>query len=580
MLPQSIVIRNFRSIGNRGFELTNLNKINIIIGRNNSGKSNIIRAISMIKAILGGDKSIKNSDFDRLDYHNANEDTPFSFDIEISLPNSPITNSIAQQFKINTLKYTIEFSDSRPKIKSTTFSIPEDLDDQRDTPLDKQLWSEAQRHYQSLPSRMISPTDSEIIMNWNSAIEKSFNSYINNSIQEINIIPEFRQIKSGDNYDFNGDNLIETLARFKDPLPGHDDDILKFQKIESFTKNLLHLHPSATMSVTRDNSIIMIQNDNLRLPLTHYGTGVHQIVILLTAILSKSGEVFCIEEPEIHLHPQLQREFINFLLDNTDNKYIITTHSPTLINLKSHSSSDVSEKISTYFLNREGSSSFGKQIINDSEILGALNHMGVRASDILQTNSVIWVEGPSDRIYIRHWLGLINPDLKEGIDYQFAYYGGRVLAGFQVKRDSEEIDDLVNILRVNQNSVVVIDSDRKKDADRINSTKARIKRECETLRLHCWITHGREIENYIPPNILEQLYSLDDGSLDFKRFDKIEDKLQLAFMRSKIKGFDYSKRKTHYANQISKQMKKEDMSDELMRQISKIEKFIRNASRY
>src|SRR5207248_2410984 len=61
--------------------------------------------------------------------------------------------------------------------------------------------------------------------------------------------------------------------------------------------------------------------------------------------------------------------------------------------------------------------------------------LGYRPSDIVQANCVIWVEGPSDRIYVRHWL--------KRLDEHFSEHGGLV-----------------------------------------------------------WITAGREIENYVPPNTL------------------------------------------------------------------------------
>jgi len=34
---------------------------------------------------------------------------------------------------------------------------------------------------------------------------------------------------------------------------------------------------------------------------------------------------------------------------------------------------------------------------------------------------VIWVEGPSDRIYFNKWIELFDPDLKEHDDYEFAF---------------------------------------------------------------------------------------------------------------------------------------------------------------
>ncbi|SHU60945.1 Uncharacterised protein [Mycobacteroides abscessus subsp. bolletii] len=49
--------------------------------------------------------------------------------------------------------------------------------------------------------------------------------------------------------------------------------------------------------------------------------------------------------------------------------------------------------------------------------------LGYRPSDLLQANYVVWVEGPSDRTYIRRWLQIANPDLQEGIDYSIMFYG-------------------------------------------------------------------------------------------------------------------------------------------------------------
>src|SRR4029077_1139622 len=63
------------------------------------------------------------------------------------------------------------------------------------------------------------------------------------------------------------------------------------------------------------------------------------------------------------------------------------------------------------------------------ENAGVIDDLDIRASDLLQANSIIWVEGPSDRIYINRWILLWSDgQLKEGIHYQCMFYGGRLLA--------------------------------------------------------------------------------------------------------------------------------------------------------
>ena len=54
----------------------------------------------------------------------------------------------------------------------------------------------------------------------------------------------------------------------------------------------------------------------------------------------------------------------------------------------------------------------------------ALADMGYKASDLLQSNGVVWVEGPSDRVYLTKWLSILAPEFVEGIHYAIMYYGG------------------------------------------------------------------------------------------------------------------------------------------------------------
>ena len=169
-----------------------------------------------------------------------------------------------------------------------------------------------------------------------------------------------------------------------------------------------------------------------------------------------------------------------------------------------------------------------------------LNDVGFKASDILQSNGIIWVEGPSDRLYINKWIELwSNNTIKEGKDYQCVFYGGKLLSHLSF---DEDIDELINLLKVNRNSIILIDSDKKKEKERINTTKARIKKECEANNIMCWITKGREIENYITADIIKESLNLESKKVfnkndDIKDFlNKIQNKLGDKFESNKV-GF-------------------------------------------
>ena len=64
----------------------------------------------------------------------------------------------------------------------------------------------------------------------------------------------------------------------------------------------------------------------------------------------------------------------------------------------------------------------------------SVNLVYVRTSDIrlviLQANCVVWVEGPSDRIYLKHWIEAVTSELIEGLHYSIMFYGGRLLSRF------------------------------------------------------------------------------------------------------------------------------------------------------
>ena len=72
-----IELKNFRSIGDRPVILTPLNKCNILVGQNNVGKSNVLRAVKRIsdKYQQGGE----NISLDDLEYHNRTLEKPFIF---------------------------------------------------------------------------------------------------------------------------------------------------------------------------------------------------------------------------------------------------------------------------------------------------------------------------------------------------------------------------------------------------------------------------------------------------------------------------------------------------------------------
>lgn len=161
-----------------------------------------------------------------------------------------------------------------------------------------------------------------------------------------------------------------------------------------------------------------------------------------------------------------------------------------------------------------------------------LNDLDIRASDLLQSNGIVWVEGPSDRVYVKRWIELEGIKFQEGRDYQFMYYGGRLLSHYTMK----EADDMINVLMTNRNAAILIDSDKRTKNSRINDTKKRIREEFQSNNMFCWITKGKEIENYIPWEAINKKYPrIDKQCGEYELFPEYIKTVYSGFVQSKVK---------------------------------------------
>lgn len=227
----------------------------------------------------------------------------------------------------------------------------------------------------------------------------------------------------------------------------------------------------------------------------------------LVPIVSKNHNmanlIFCLEEPENNFHPALLRRLIEFLADQRKEKgysLMVTTHSPICIDWAAKR-----EDATILHVRKEQGRTVCQNVLDYGGRTSILEDLDVRGSDILQANGVIWVEGPSDRVYIRKWIDLASKGLlREDTHYTFLYYGGKVLSHFEAL-PPDEMGDRIKMLLINRNVAVVMDSDRRpnpgknrKPRSQLNATKRRLIEEVENRGGFSWVTCGKEIENYVP----------------------------------------------------------------------------------
>jgi len=130
-------------------------------------------------------------------------------------------------------------------------------------------------------------------------------------------------------------DLSELHTKLADKV---ENEFLKkaVEKFKEISGIKLSLNVLDQMTPHKSASLVMETEGGLKIQLDSIGSGYEMIFSLIYSFyLSRQGSkdlIILIDEPELHLHPKIQREFIKLLLEFSKGAQIIlTTHSPILV---------------------------------------------------------------------------------------------------------------------------------------------------------------------------------------------------------------------------------------------------------
>jgi ABC-type polar amino acid transport system ATPase subunit len=444
---QNLRIGNIKAL--KGCELLNLGKVNIICGKNNSGKSTLLEGINNPdKRSIG--RELNKEDISRLHKESVGDTSPWR--------NHP------DQFANLMQAY-------EPKIVQVAQT--------------KQLWfgTEAELfafEVANLFDKVLGisgfPVDKRLL-----AIK--FQEVLADETSTVLLPPkrhlELKQkINTSQDIVENGAGILNRLFFIKN----HSEGSPERKSFSRISKAFTEISSGYTFDIfpsPKEQNYIYLSfafKDQPWIDSKDCGLGLQDLTVLLYFAIGSDYGTILIEEPESHLHPEMQRKLLYFLKEETDKQFFITTHSNIFLD--------------NAFIDRVFFTTFSESISVDDATQRAsiLDDLGYAVTDNLVSDLVILVEGPSDVGVIEEFL--VKMDLYGKYEIKLWPLGGDIM---------DQLD--LSVFAQTFSIIALIDNDP-------GSKKIRehFKENCVALNIPVHHLNRYAIENYFTLEALKAVY--------------------------------------------------------------------------
>lgn len=385
MYISSIKIRNYRSIESLNIKL---DKLNVLCGPNSSGKSNILRAITLAFSDISLDKRVV-GEFVRQNLTRSKINSSASIQVEVVFSNALASiYSLAKEVRTKALVYKFKLTKSgtvRRKLGQT------DLDDESFKALIEKF------------SVVYIPTIRDLDNDGLKPFLDLFKRSLKTAYGGRELKGHLADVRS-------------TLSRKASLILGEQrtlvQNILNARAIELSTDNieLDNIYENLTLQIKDNSKNIM--------PMEYLGTG-HQSAIIIN-LYKQFGEnapgktLYLFEEPDAHLHPPTIRAVGSQLEEiSASSQVLVSTHSPIL--LSQLGLKNVLHLRMTAPAGTEVSSS-NLSDISQSELNHRLLKYGLRVTEALFSKLVVIVEGGSDAVVIGRLLEIRSGKSSDQMD--------------------------------------------------------------------------------------------------------------------------------------------------------------------
>ncbi len=239
--------------------------------------------------------------------------------------------------------------------------------------------------------------------------------------------------------------------------------------------------------------------------LSQLGAGIGEaLIVLFVSKLSQKWrhppvDILLLEEPELHLHPTLQRKLLEQLA-RYGVQLIAATHSPAVINWFARSGGRV---FRTEFQNSEKRTT-ARQISGLTELRSLIESIGASPADVVLADKALLVEGNNDVPVFKAWLGKAPSYAGQSIAV-LALGGSDAASG---NFDPAQWRSLHPKIRA------ILDSERNSADQDAHKERQEIKAKLEGMGIGCHLTERRSTESYFTPSAVKVVYGDCPSSLD------------------------------------------------------------------
>ncbi len=389
---QNITIANYRSFKDKGNTLNNLNDINVMVGKNNVGKTNVLRAI-----YLFFNPQIYNPIIDRNMIKQITGGGTKEPKIHISFEDDEV-------IKNEVTKYTIVCDLNKPNY----YSISEGNEEvnsklENSSKIQKYINSKFQCIYLSTTDENISNQSEKLI---NAMILKYFEKK-DKKIKET--IQKFEE-----HYSILTENLRNNILDIESDL---------VSQFDVFNDIGLDIKPKLEIISQKKVTQFLLENINLKLDdsyvheLNNKGAGIQRTslilisLFLLDEIFSRQNKIILLDEPEAFLYPLLIRKIKLVLeeraINNENFQMFLTTHSVDFLkelNNKNYNFVNITQSFeeASYVRSKNEVDINKYSVLNkfdDKTKYEVLKNYGI-LDDVNDYKSIIICEGETDKNYL------------------------------------------------------------------------------------------------------------------------------------------------------------------------------------